>query len=149
MKNPGQSLQQIAITLWVGGLWVTGYMAAPVLFTALPSKMLAGFLAGKMFAMIAYIGMACGIYLLVYAIQKDGGRAFRERYFWAVLLMLILTFAGHFGIQPVIQHLKDEAAGDVMKSVFRNRFEAWHGIASILYLLQSLLGLFVVLSKKG
>ncbi|HQT27379.1 MAG TPA: DUF4149 domain-containing protein [Burkholderiales bacterium] len=150
MKNTGQSLQQIAITLWVGGLWVTGYMAAPVLFASLSDRMLAGIIAGKMFAMIAYIGMVCGIYLLVYAIQKEGAGAFRERFFWAVFFMLLLTFAGHFGIQPIIQHLKDEALPlDVMKSVFKNRFEAWHGIASILYLVQSLIGLFVVLSRKG
>lgn len=149
MQNTAESLKEIAITLWVGGLWVTGYMAAPVLFASLSDRMLAGMLAGKMFEMVAYIGIVCGIYLVIYAIQKSGGGVIKERFFWAVLLMLVLTLAGHFGIQPIIQHLKDEALPrDVMQSVFKNRFEAWHGIASILYLIQSLLGLFVVLSRK-
>ena len=143
-----RGLQEIAVTLWVGGLWVTGYMVAPVLFASLPSKMLAGMLAGKMFTAIAYIGMVCGVYLLVYRIANAGSSAFKERFFWAVFMMLVLTLAGHFGIQPIIQHLKDQAAGDVMKSVFRDRFETWHGISSILYLIQSLLGLFLVLSRK-
>ena len=149
MKNPGQSLQDIAITLWVGGLWITGYMAAPVLFASLSDRMLAGMLAGRMFAVIAYIGMVCGFYLLIYRIYLSGGSALKEGYFWAVLLMLILTIAGHFGIQPVIEHLKEEALPrDVMQSVFKDRFRAWHGISSILYLIQSLLGLFLVLSRK-
>ena len=149
MKNPAESLQEIAVTLWVGGLWITGYMVAPVLFASLADRMLAGMLAGKMFAVISYIGMVCGIYLLVYRITRLGGSALKEGFFWAVLAMLLLTLAAHFGIQPVIEHLKEAALPrDVMQSVFKDRFRAWHGISSILYLIQSLLGLFLVLSRK-
>ena len=144
-----RGLQEVAITLWVGGLWVTGYMAAPVLFHALADKMLAGMLAGRMFTAIAYIGMACGVYLLIYRIARAGSSAFREGFFWAVFVMLLLTLAGHFGIQPIIERLKEAALPrDVMQSVFRDRFRAWHGISSILYLIQSLLGLFLVASKR-
>ncbi len=149
MKNPAESLQQIALTLWVGGLWITGYMVAPVLFASLPDRMLAGMLAGKMFTVISYIGIACGSYLVVYRIARLGGAALKEGFFWATALMLILTFAAHFGIQPIIERLKEAALPrDVMQSVFRDRFSAWHGISSILYLVQSLLGLFLVLSRK-
>ena len=149
MKNPAESLQEIAVTLWVGGLWTTGYMVAPVLFSSLPDRMLAGMLAGKMFAVISYIGMVCGSYLLGYRITRQGGSALKEGLFWAVLAMLLLTLAAHFGIQPIIEHLKEAALPrDVMQSVFKDRFRAWHGISSILYLIQSLLGLFLVLSRK-
>ena len=149
MKNPAESLQEIAVTLWVGGLWITGYMVAPVLFASLPDRMLAGMLAGKMFAVISYIGMVCGSYLLVYRITRQGGSALKEGFFWAVLAMLLLTLAAHFGIQPIIEHLKEAALPrDVMQSVFKDRFRAWHGISSILYLIQSLLGLFLVLPGR-
>ncbi len=149
MKNPAESLQEIAVTLWVGGLWITGYMVAPVLFASLPDRMLAGMLAGKMFAVISYIGMVCGSYLLVYRITRLGGSALKEGFFWAVLAMLLLTLAAHFGIQPIIEHLKEAALPrDVMQSVFKDRFRAWHGISSILYLIQSLLGLFLVLPGR-
>ena len=68
MNKLPEILAQIAITLWVGGMWAIGYLAAPVLFDALPDdRMLAGILAGKMFAWVAYIGMACGIYLAAVA----------------------------------------------------------------------------------
>ena len=33
---------------------------------------------------------------------------------------------------------------EVMASVFRDRFAAWHGVASVLYLIQSGLGLLLV-----
>ena len=106
-------------------------------------------LAGKMFTVISYIGIACGSYLVVYRIARLGGAALKEGFFWAAALMLILTFAAHFGIQPIIERLKEAALPrDVMQSVFRDRFSAWHGISSILYLVQSLLGLFLVLSRK-
>jgi hypothetical protein len=31
-----------AISLWVGGLWAVGYLAAPILFFSLDNRMLAG-----------------------------------------------------------------------------------------------------------
>jgi len=34
-----------AITLWVGGLWAVGYLAAPMLFYNLSDRMLAGMVA--------------------------------------------------------------------------------------------------------
>jgi hypothetical protein len=59
--------------------------------------------------------------------------------------MLGLTAASQFGIHPLLAQLKADALPrEVMESVMRDRFVTWHGIASILYLLQSLLGLLVV-----
>jgi hypothetical protein len=59
--------------------------------------------------------------------------------------MLLLTLAGHFGIAPVIAQLKAQALpSDVMNSVFADRFQTWHGVASIAYLIQSLLGLVLI-----
>ena len=65
--------------------------------------------------------------------------------FWAAFFMLLLAIAGHFGIAPVIAQLKEQALpSDVMHSVFADRFETWHGVASIAYALESLLGLVLV-----
>ena len=60
--------------------------------------------------------------------------------------MLVLTLVGHFGIAVIIAKLKADALPlDVMHSVFADRFETWHGVASIAYAIQSLLGLVLVL----
>ena len=62
-----------------------------------------------------------------------------------VLLMLLLTLAGHFGIQPILQNLKNQALPlAVMHSVFADRFSEWHGISRILWIIQSVLGLVLV-----
>jgi len=145
MKQFADKLALISVTLWVGALWAIGYLAAPILFYHLPDRQLAGSLAGEMFTFVAYIGMACGAYLLLNRLTKFGSQAFKQGFFWAVFFMILLTLAGHFGIAPVIAKLKADAfPSDVMHSVFANRFEAWHGVASIAYAIQSLLGLVLV-----
>jgi hypothetical protein len=150
MKKLPDNLALIAITLWVGGLWAIGYMTAPTLFAALaPNKQLAGMLAGKLFAVIAYVGMVCGTYLLLFRLSQYGAAAMKQAFFWAVLTMLLLTIGSHFGIQPIMESLKAQAMPqEVMKSMFANRFSTWHGISSIVYLIESLLGLVLVL-KQG
>jgi len=69
--------------------------------------------------------------------------------FWIVLIMLGLTLAGHFGIQPILAQLKADALPrQVMESALRDRFATWHGVSSILYLLQSLLGVALVVQQE-
>ncbi len=59
--------------------------------------------------------------------------------------------AGEFGVQTVMESLRAQALPkEVMESVLRDRFMTWHGVASVLYVIQSLLGLvLVVLHGKG
>jgi Domain of unknown function (DUF4149) len=147
MKSLPDKLALIAVTLWVGGLWAIGYLAAPVLFSSLDDKMLAGRLAGKMFAIMAWIGIGCGAYLLWHRLIRAGAGALKQAFFWAAAAMLGLTLAGHFGITPIMEALKQQALPKaVMESIFRDRFAIWHGISSILYLIQSLLGLVLLLA---
>ncbi|MDP2829891.1 MAG: DUF4149 domain-containing protein [Sulfuricellaceae bacterium] len=149
MKRLTDNLALISITLWVGSLWAIGYLAAPVLFSSLGDKMLAGALAGKMFAIVAWIGMASGTYLLLHRIAIFGAATLKQRFFWIVLFMLLLAVAQQFGIQPIMEGLKEQALPkSVMESIFRDRFSRWHGISSIVYLIQSLLGLALVLRKN-
>lgn len=149
MKRLPDLLAAWALVLWVGGLWAVGYLAAPTLFYSLDDRMLAGMLAGKMFGYIAWVGLVCGAWLLIFRLGRLGGAALKQGFFWIVLVMLLLSLAQQFGIQPVLQQLKDQAMPkDVMESLFRDRFAAWHGVSSAVYLIQSLLGLAAV-AKQG
>jgi len=142
-------LALIVITLWVGALWAIGYLAAPILFYTLDDKQMAGMLAGKMFELVAYVGIASAFYLLLHRLIRFGTPALKQGFFWSVLIMLLLVLAGHFGIQPMMAELKAEAMPvDVMQSVFANRFKTWHGVASIAYLIESLLGLVLVIKAR-
>jgi uncharacterized membrane protein len=150
MKNVADRLAAVLLVMWVGGLWAIGYIAAPTLFAELSDRQLAGNVAGELFKWIAWVGIVAGSYLLVYRLGRDGFPALKQGYFWIVLVMLLLVLGGHFGIQPVMQALKDQAMPQaVMESAFRSRFAAWHGVSSIVYLIESLLGLILVWRYRG
>ena len=141
-------LNLIVITLWVGALWTTG-LSAYVLFDSLQDKQLAGSLASKLFTVVSYIGMVSGFYLLIQRLLNYGTIALKQSFFWAVFAMLLLVLAGHFGIQPILAQLKADAMpADVMHSIFAERFGKWHGVASVAYLVECLLGFVLVLKAR-
>lgn len=151
MRRISEALYLFAITLWVGGLWAIGYMAAPVLFVQLADRQMAGMVAGKLFALIAWIGLGSAAYLVIFLLARWGVRLFRQSVFWLVILMAGMAAIQLFGIQPLMAQLKvDALPREVMESVLRDRFATWHGVSSILYLMQSLLGLWLVVwSSRG
>lgn len=151
MGKLASALYSIGIAFWVGGLLAIGLIAAPVLFIQLADRGMAGSLAGAMFSIMAWVGLACGAYLILFVVVAKGWRAIQSGVFWIVLLMLALTVAGHFGVQPILMQLQADALPRrVMESALRDRFTTWHGVSSALYLLQTLLGIaLVILQERG
>ncbi|NOT20833.1 MAG: DUF4149 domain-containing protein [Sideroxydans sp.] len=146
MKNLPNHLSSFAITLWVGGLWVIGYLAVPILFYAQPDRQLAGMLAGKMFETLGYVGILCGAYLFLHRWLAIGKPVSRDVSAWLIIVMLCITLLTQFTIQPLMTGLKLQALPlDVMQSAFAGQFKMWHGISSIIYLIQSLLGAWLVM----
>lgn len=146
MRRLSHGLAVLAVGLWAGCLWAIGYLAVPVLFHALPDRMLAGMLAGQMFTGVAYAGLACGFYLLLYGYSLYGNKLYMQKAYWLVILMLLLTLIGQFGLQPVMADIKVQALPlEVMQSEFAGRFRLLHGVAGVLYLSQSLLAAILVL----
>jgi uncharacterized membrane protein SirB2 len=142
-------LALLAVTAWVGGIWGIGYLAVPVLFQTLPDKMQAGLLAGKMFTLVAYVGIGSGCYLLLYQLSTSGVAALRLMFFWVAAVMLLLTLVVQFGIQPRMAELKAQAfPEDILKSAYAARFDTLHHLASSLYVIQSLLGVVLVLKTR-
>lgn len=139
MLNYGE---RILTTLWVGGLWIIGYLAVPILFASLDDRMLAGQLAGKMFTSVSYIGLFSGALLLA-------GALYSIRNPWAdwkvrlLVVMLVIVAVGEFWIQPLMAELK--VGGLVEGTEKWSQFGKLHGLASSLYLINSLLGLALVL----
>lgn len=143
-----RKLSLIIITLWVGALWMSG-LSAYLLFDTLQDKQMAGRLAGKLFLVVSYIGMASAFYLLIQRLVEFGTSALKQAFFWATFVMLLLVLAGHFGIQPLLAQLKANALpNDVMNSVFASRFSTWHGVASVAYVVECLLGFVLVLKVR-
>ena len=132
-------------------MWAIGYIVAPVLFARLGDPVLAGALTGKLFTLIAWIGVACAVYLLAFRAARHGAACLKQGVVWVVLAMLVLLLAGEFGVHSIMEGLRAQALPrEVMESVLRDRFMTWHGVASAIYVFQSVLGiLLVVLHGKG
>jgi hypothetical protein len=134
--------ERILLTLWVGGLWSIGYLAVPILFASLDDRIMAGMLAGKMFTALSYLGLFCGGLLLVKALFTTS-RPFASWTVRLLLVMLLIVAVGEFWIQPIMAELK--VGGLVEGSEKAARFGKLHGVASSLYLINSLCGLALLL----
>ncbi|QOZ82815.1 MULTISPECIES: DUF4149 domain-containing protein [Chromobacterium] len=135
-------LRSIAKTFWIGGLWVIGIIVAPVLFAML-DRVTAGMVAGKLFASIAWVGLVCGAILLVDHIRRNGAAGVKESGFWLVMGMLACTLINHFAVTPIIANLKAQM-NHAAEGLFGGGFATWHAISSLIYLVQSLMGLVYV-----
>ena len=149
MKNISHHIASLAIAAWTGSLWAIGYLAVPVLFYAQPDRQLAGMLAGSMFVNAGYVSLVCGIYLLTYFAAWSGRAVIRLPLFWLAASMLSISLLIQFGIAPIMNDLKAQALPlDVMHSALYGRFKMLHGISSIAYLIESLLGVFLVIKSR-
>jgi hypothetical protein len=140
----------LLVTFWVGSLWTVGYLAAPTLFATLPDRALAGSIAGSLFRVEAWVSVGCGLLLLLLFLA-DRDFAKRRDCVVLVVLMLVCLSVGYFGLQPFMAALREAAVanGGVMTDAARARFGVLHGMASVIYLLQSGLGVLLVLRQRG
>ncbi len=137
--------QRLLLTVWVGGLWTTGYLVAPTLFQVVDDRRLAGEIAGKIFSVMSYVGLACGALLLLVIIYQASRAWARTWQVWVLVTMLLLVSIGEFLLQPMIQALKAVTPdGFIEGSTSAARFGMLHGVSSLLFLVTSLLGLALV-----
>ncbi|MGH8781445.1 DUF4149 domain-containing protein [Paraburkholderia sp.] len=138
---------RLLTVLWVGSLLTIGYVVAPVLFASL-DRMMAGAVAAQLFRIEGMTGAVCGVLLLVLVnrLVRLGDPTYR-RLRWLVAGMLLCVLVGYFALQPFMNALRMEAlnAGvDVGHSAYATRFGILHGVSSLFYLIESLLGLVLV-----
>lgn len=135
-----QISERILLTIWVGGMWATGYIVTPVLFQML-EKSVAGNVAGQLFTIVSYIGLFSAIALIINVLMQHG---FNRRHWqlWALICMLLITIVGQFVFQPMMEELK--AAGLTGENA--SKFGRLHGMSSTLFLINSLVGLALVIT---
>ena len=124
-------------------------MVTYVIFNIIPSSYIAGVIVSNLFSYMNLFGMIALILALVYGFHVESIRFFKKIQAWLALFLLLILCISFFGINPILEALKLEAfPKEVMESVFANRFSAWHGIASIAYLIQCILGIFLLLKSR-
>lgn len=133
--------EKLLTTLWVGALWAIGFLAVPTLFATLDDRQLAGMLAGKMFSITSYLGLVCGVLLLLSGVHKSLA-PLQDKRLWLIALMLLLVVIGEFILQPVMAELK--LTGLTPGSEAASHFDTAHQAATILYSINALCGALLV-----
>jgi MFS family permease len=135
-------------TLWVGSLWTIGYIVAPTLFAILDDRTLAGAIAGRLFRTEAWLSIVCGALLLLLVVRAREAFDDRQRKHLLIVIaaMVLCALISQFGIQPSMAALRESvgAAGMTAEDI-KARFGQLHAIASAVYMLQSVLGVVLVL----
>jgi hypothetical protein len=133
--------------LWVGSQLTIGYAVAPVLF-ALLERMTAGSVAAQLFRIEGWLGAVCGVLMLGLSnlLARRGAVQYR-RLRWLLAGMLVCVLVGYFALQPFMNAMRVDAmnAGmDIANSPYASRFGMLHGVSSLFYLIESLLGIALV-----
>lgn len=117
-------LPALVAALWWGSLTTIGFLVVPMLFAHLPSPMVAGNMAAKLFAAQTWVAVACCLVLLLISRPKQAV----AQYPWAQAAMvfilggLLLALLAQFGVAPRI--------------VARQDLRLWHSVGTVMYALQ-------------
>lgn len=137
-----QGLENITLAIWVGCMIGVGYIAAPVLFSTLDDRQMAGMLAGKMFHIVTIIGLICGGVLLVLRYRETSVGIFSQWRGWLLILMLVCVATSMFVLQPMIADVK--AMGLTEGSDAAKKFGMLHGISSLVYMVSVVCGCVLI-----
>ena len=134
--------------IWVGSLFTVGYLVVPTIFTALQDRQVAGMIAAAIFQVEAYLSVVVCLGLLVLSnlVVRRNVEHYRSIR-WIILVLLLCSALTCFGLIPYMDALRQEAlllGIPVMASPSASLFGRLHGISSGLFLVQSLLGLWMV-----
>jgi len=142
-------LRVLLDTFWAGSLRTVGYLVAPGLFATLPDRSLAGSIAGMLFRAQAWLSLACGLLLLL-LVWLDKSLSPKRNPVILMIAMLACVLVGYFALQPFMAEIRVAAAnnGGVMDEAMRSRFGMLHGVASVIYLLQSVLAIVLVVKTR-
>ena len=148
MHITAQRLFLFVFALWAGAMISIGYIVAPTIFATLSDSQVAGMVAGSLFRIEGVISLVLGAALMVFAnlLVKRGLNAYRNVR-WYLLGIVICSMAIAFVLQPMMNALREEALSKgfpVMLSPLAQTFGRLHGLSSVFYLLESLLGLVLL-----
>jgi hypothetical protein len=143
-----QRLFLLIAGVWVGSLFTVGYLVVPTIFANLQDRQVAGMIAAAIFQAEAYVSVLVCVTLLLLAnaLIKRKLENYRNTR-WVILVLLLISAMTCFGFIPYMNALRQEAlllGIPVMASPSASLFGRLHGISSGLYLIQSLLGLWMV-----
>ena len=124
---------RVVLVLWAGSLWSVGLWVTPILFSAQSDRHLAGVLAGRIFSIETYAGVAVAVCA---ALLPD-----RAKFVCGYLAAALLA-ANEWALRPVM------AAARAQGTAMGLTFGAWHGVSAVIYV-AACLALLVAVWKHG
>ena len=115
--------------LWAGSLWSVGLWVTPILFAEESDHRLAGVMAGRIFSIETYVGIA----VAVLALLLPG----RSKFVWGYLAAGLLA-VNEWALRPVM--VVARAHGSAVGLTFG----AWHGVSAAIYVLACLAVLVLI-----
>jgi hypothetical protein len=142
-------IQLLIATLWVGSLWTIGYIVAPTLFATLFDKVLAGTIAGNLFQIEAWLSVGSALVLTGFLLPIQREDSAKITLLRLIAMMLICSIIGYFVLHPFMASLRAAAgSAGVMSSDVKIQFGILHGVSSLFYLVESLLGVALILKLR-
>jgi len=148
MHAGAQRLFILVAGLWVGSILTVGYLVVPTIFGTLTDRQVAGMVAGSIFKVEAYLSTIASIALMVLAnLLVTRGLSQYKIIRFILLSMLLCSLSASFVFIPWMNTLRDQALLNgmpVMLSPSADVFGKLHGASSIVFMIQSALGLYLV-----
>jgi len=145
-------LMMLSLVIWLGGIIFFAFVLAPTVFSALPTRNLAGMVVSRSLARLHWIGLFSGIAYLVLSLvlSRLAGsfQPFALRHL-LVLLMIALVLIAQFGIAGKMNRLRadmgviDSVAQDDPRRLEFNRLHLWSTRAEGTILILGLAVLFL------
>ena len=115
------------LAVWVAALWccslgLIGFLVVPMLFAHLPTPALAGSMAAKLFQAQTWLSLVCGLVLLMRTRSRRAPMVLAPQVLLLVMGGMLLALLSEFAVAPHI--------------VARENLRLWHGIGSIMFVLQ-------------
>jgi Domain of unknown function (DUF4149) len=114
-----RSAFRVLSVLWAGSLWSVGLWVTPIVFAVESDHRLAGVLAGRIFSIETYVGIAVAVFALL---LPD-----RTKFVWGYLAAVLLA-VNEWGLRPVMVVAREHG------SAMGLTFGAWHGVSAVIYL---------------
>ena len=142
-----EKISIVLVSLWVGGLWAM-LMVTIFLFNKMPNY-IASELVLDMYLFMNLFGTISSFILLFIGFKSAGAAYLKSSIFWMIIILLVIIFISYFGINPLLENLKvNDLPKELMEGVFEERFDKWNGIASIAYLIECIIGIFLLLKVR-
>jgi hypothetical protein len=124
---------RVLLVLWAGSLWSLAAWVALIIFHSLGDAHLAGIIAGRLFSIETYLGVAVAAAALLLS-----GRGKMGGVYVAVALLAVNEW--------ILK--RSMAAAHSHGSALGLSFGAWHGISAVLYVIACLCVLVVIWQER-